>query len=192
VANKTRNKDSFVDQHRGSIEPKDVLPSIDRLLDAVSNLMKHEPSIDRQAFEHMRQLRVRIRFAISNSERIANTNAVSKAPAKWLDRADKNESQIDFIAREYAELLGRVSRPDIKRLDKSLYAALANWVSQHGALPPEIDLPTKKQLNDRKLKVAGTVKAPSRSKRVSEMTESDVEKLRLYDLARKRSKKDDQ
>jgi hypothetical protein len=167
-------------------EPENLLHSIDRLLNAVSDLMKHERSIDRQAFEYMRQLRVRIRFAIADSERTKERQPSLKEPAKWLDRADKQESVIDFLRREYAELIGQITRPDIRKSDKSLYAALSNWISQNGPLPADIDIPTKKEVSDKKLELAGTIKAPSRSKRVSEMSPSDVERLRLYDIARRR------
>jgi hypothetical protein len=189
VTKTSRDKSSLDNPERpGNAGPENLLPSIDRLLNAVSDLMKHEPNIDRQAFEHMRQLQVRIRFAISDSEKISDKKSALKPPAKWLDRADKNESPLDFVRREYADLFGRISRPDLKKLDKSLYAALSNWISKNGPLPPEIDIPTKKQVSDKKLEQAGIVRAPSRSKRVSEMAESDVEKLRLYDLARRRKK----
>lgn len=150
--------------------------------------MKHQPNLDQKAFEHMRQLRVRIRFAIADSENARNENAIAEAPAKWLDRADKNESVIDFLRREYAGRFGQITRPDIRKQDRSLYAALANWISQNGPLPPDVDIPTKKQAGDRKLEQMEAVRAPSRSKRVSEMSPSDLEKLRLYDLARRRKK----
>ncbi len=167
-----------------SVEPGNVLPSIDRLLNAVSDLMKQEPNIDRQAFEHMRQLRVRIRFAISNAEKGKVAKSALRTPVKWVDRDQKSESPVEFIKREYA---AGISRPEIRALDKSLYAALSNWISKHG-LPNDFYIPTKSQIGDLKLKSAGSVKAPSRSKRVSEMAVADVEKLRLYDLARQRKK----
>lgn len=169
-----------------SSEPGNVLENIDKLLNAVSDMMQHEPSIDKQAFEHMRQLRVRIRFAMSDLDKRA------AAPRKWLDRVDRGESPVNFLRREYAGLFGQISRPDIKRLDKSLYAALTNWVSKYGDLPPDINIPTKGEAIEKKLKIAGEVKAPSRSRRVSEMAASDVEKLRLYDLVRQRKKRNNE
>lgn len=182
-ANKNREASGPTEPSARSGEPKNVLENIDKLLNAVSDLMQRESRIDKKAFEHMRQLRVRIRFAMSDLDRAA------MAPPKWLDRADRDESPVDFLRREYLGLFGKISRPDIKRLDRSLYAALTNWVSKHGDLPPDINIPTKREAIEKKLNVAGDVRAPSRSRRVSEMTASDVEKLRLYDLVRQRKKR---
>jgi hypothetical protein len=162
------------------------LESINKLLNTVSDLMKREPTIDREALEHLRRLRVRIRFAITARQPEIRG---AKVPGKWLDRADKKESPVDFIKREYAALIGKISRPDIKRMDRSLYAALSNWISKNGDLPPDLNLPTKKQLNDRKLEGLGHIRSPARSLRVSEMAPSDAEQLRLYDVARQRKKR---
>jgi hypothetical protein len=56
-------------------------------------------------------------------------------------------------------------------------------------MPPGIDLPTKKELNDRKLAVTGPIRAPSRSKSVSELSPEERDELRLYDLSRQRKKR---
>jgi hypothetical protein len=166
------------------------LQSIDKLLNAVAHLMKREQAIDRQAIEYLRLLRVRIRFALSTSRTNEAGSLPSEAPAKWLERANKGETPVDFIRREYSPWIGKgLSRIDIKRLDKSLYNSLCNWLTIHKELPPDVALPTKKELNDKKLEAAPDVKAPSRSLKVSEMAQQDAEKMRLYDLARSRRKR---
>jgi hypothetical protein len=167
-------------------EQSDFLENIDKLLNAVFGLMKQEPAFDRQTFEHLRRLRVRVRDALAARQ---SEFREAKIPKKWLDRVDKRESPVDFIRREYGELIGKISRPDIKRMDKSLYAALHNWISEHGELPADLDLPTKKQQNDRKLEKLGKIRSPTRSLWVSEMPPIVAEQLRLYDVARQRKKR---
>jgi hypothetical protein len=168
-----------------------LLASIDKFLGIVSELMEKEPAIERQAFDHLKQLRTRIRFAIAADPSEDGSSSIpSHAPATWLARKDRSESPVDFIRREYGPWLGQgISRPDIKRLDKSLYDALCNWLSKHGPMPNDVDLPTKKEMNDRKLQEAGVLRAPSRSRSVAELTPDEREKLRLYELARGRRRR---
>jgi hypothetical protein len=168
-------------------EQGDYLRSIDKLLNAVSELMKRESKIDRNAFEYLRRLRVRIRFAITEKDQ--SSSGLIKIPRKWLDRIDRTESPVVFIRREYAELIGKIARSDIKRIDKSLYAALCNWISINGELPPDLDLPTKKQAYDRKIERSGPIRTPTRTLKVSEMSAGDAEQLRLYDVLRRRKKR---
>lgn len=163
------------------------LSSIDRLLTTAADLMRKEPAIDPQAFEYLRQLRVRIRFALRSVK--ASDDLPAEAPSKWLDRADKAEDAVSFVRRVYAPWLGKgVSRPDIRRLDKSLYHALSNWVTKNGPLPSDVHLPTKKELYDTRLESVATSSAPSRHKRVSELSESEKQMVRLHDVARWRKR----
>jgi hypothetical protein len=161
-----------------SISQDQVASRIVELLDEIADLMKGEPAVDRRALEYLIQLQGRMRFlSLMGDHPVAMP---TKAPTRWLDRKDRSETPIDFIRREYAEWLGRgLSRPHIRQLDKSLYAALTNWISENGELPSDFDLPTKKELNDRKLAEIGyEVRGPSDQQR---------EALRLYHAARRRT-----
>lgn len=79
-----------------------------------------------------------------------------KAPAIW--KADKmaDDSPPDFIKRHYGAWLREdgtgLTRPDVKRLDRSLYIAIANWLQKDGnSFPPDCPLPTKSEVIDREL-----------------------------------------
>jgi hypothetical protein len=108
------------------------------------------------------------------------------APALWLERENRKETPAEFIKREYTPWLGKgLTQAHIRHLDRSLYMALHQWLRWH-ELPPDLDLPTKKEMNDRKLRQLGEepLKAlPSKGATLSpEMRES----LRLYEVARRR------
>lgn len=162
------------------------LAAVDKLLSTAAELMKGASKLDRAAFEYLRRLRVAIRFAMSTGESAGQT-----PPMKWLERANKKESPIDFIKREYAEALAdkSISRADIRRADPPLYTALYQWISKHGELPKEFDLPRLADANALKLKAAGKIRPPRRLLKVSEMSAEDREQLRLYKLAQRRRKK---
>ena len=160
-----------------STKRSDIVSRVVLLLDEIAKLMNKEPAIDQQTFEYLSQLQMRVRFLAWNEH---SATLPSKAPARWLDRFNRKESPIEFIRREYSRWLGRgLSRPLIRKLDSSLYAALCNWISEHGELPQDIDLPTKKELNDQRLKeMEYASKGPPSEQR---------EALRLYHAARRRS-----
>jgi hypothetical protein len=157
----------------------DTATRIVELLDEIAKLMKDAPAIDQKALEYLMQLQTRIRFLSFGDHSIG---LPTKPPIKWIDREDRTETPLDFIRREYKEWLGKgLSRPYIRRLDKNLYAALTNWISQNGKLPEDIELPTKKEMNDRRLEEIGyRSKGPSSEQR---------EALRLYQAARRRAKR---
>jgi len=162
------------------------LAAIDKLLKTAASLMKGSSKLNRDAFEYLRRLRVAVRFAMSGSEAVESQSHF--APCKWNERTHRSESPVDFIRREYAPLLerGSLSRADIRRLDRPLYAALYQWIAKNGELPRDIDLPRLKEANDRKLAIVGKVKPPRRLLRVSELSPTEREHLRLYKLAQKR------
>lgn len=155
-----------------------VVSRIVTLLDEVAELMRRDPGVDRRALEYLGQLQTRIRLVASSNAELGNLP--TKPPARWLDRQDRQESPIDFIRREYSPWLGRgLSRPHIRNLDKSLYAALCNWISEHGKMPDDLDLPTRREINDRRLEETGYASiGPSAEQR---------EALRLYHAARRRA-----
>jgi hypothetical protein len=166
------------------------LSSIDKLLNAAAELMKREPALDRQAFDHLRQLRTRLRFARQARPRIpSELPNVGEVIPKWRDRTNKLESPIDFIRREYSKLMEQgIPRVAIKGYDPPLYNVLCKWLSIHKTLPPDISLPTQRELNDLKLQAAGDIKKPSRSLKVADLTPEEAERLRLYEAARRRKK----
>jgi hypothetical protein len=126
------------------------LSELDKLLSAAFDLMKRTPALERSAFEQLRQLRVRIRYALSSAGP-GNIDAVPKtAPELFKNRKDESEGPIAFTQRVYSEWLGKnICRSDIKKLDPQLYNALYN-LTDPGERLDKIGLPTKKQLNDKR------------------------------------------
>ena len=83
-----------------------------------------------------------------------------------------------FIKRVYADWLGHgLTRAHLRDLDLPLYNALATWTRRHG--PGDLDLPTKKELNDRLL-AGGSFERP-------DLDKAARERLRLYNAARYRA-----
>jgi hypothetical protein len=166
-----------------------LLDNIDKLLNSVAELMTKEPALDRQAFEHLRQLRVRIRYAMQAPESDIVRAILAAHPPKFIDRIDKHQDVVSFLRTQYSRWLGtEIPRSELKKIDKSLYDAVTNWSAKHGGLPADINFPTKAELIHRKLLASESVKAPSRSRRIAEMSPSDRERVRLYDVVRRRKK----
>lgn len=91
------------------------------------------------------------------------TDLPTQAPALWLERENRKETPPEFIKREYAPWLGRgLTQAHIRRLDKSLYMALHKWLQSHD-WPADLDLPTRKELNDRQLAAAGLPADPAQA-----------------------------
>jgi len=180
--------DSMEDHDEYHSETAKHLSSIDKLLGAAFEMMKREPSVERSVFEQCRQLRVRIRGALSAA--IANDSGGRQGPAiapnLWKDRLDKSEDPISFTKRIYSKWIGKnFGRADLKRLDKQLYAAIYNIDNPNDKLN-QIGLLKKRQINDLTLSKAGKLKRPPKLKRVSELSPEERENARLYYLARRR------
>jgi len=174
-----------------SAETSRHLSSIDKLLGAASEILKEEPSIENSLFEQFRQLRVRIRQALSASVNEDPTSPPSSAPTLWRDRPDKNEDPISFTRRVYSKWIGKeFTRADIKRLDERLYNAIYNLENPSEKLS-QIGLLTIRQINDLKLSKAGQLRRPPKSKKMSELAGPEKENARLYYVSsrRKRAKK---
>ena len=172
---------------KASVSGADTEPNLDaveKLLATAEELMKNEPGLDREAFEYLRRLRVRVRSA-----RRAQNAHVNIPSEKYLSRQDLTEDPISFAQRVYGSLLrsGQYSRADLKRWDPSLYNAVANYISRHGQ--PTDFLPTKSQLVSRKLQGEKDVRAPSRTRKVAELSKEEQQQLRLYDVLRARRKR---
>lgn len=73
------------------------------------------------------------------------------APAIWKTDKLPGDTPPDFIMRHYGAWLrvdgAGLTRPDVKRLDPTLYMALANWLRAN-ELPDDCPLPTKSQVVD--------------------------------------------
>jgi hypothetical protein len=187
---KDRNSRSNKDSEVGSSElpparqaPFNRIEKIATLLSELADLMRQE-DLGKESIHHLRQLQMRIRFAQEQSPKTRRAQAAppAEAPARWLQRNDRDESPIDFIRREYAAWLGSISRANLRSLDMSLYDALKHWL-RNNQLPADIDLPTKREMIDRE--VADASPRPIRH------TAEQREKLRLNQAARRRAAKAD-
>lgn len=169
-----------------------LLLNLDRLLNAAQELMRNEPTLGKAAFEHLRQLRVKVRYAISATTPDRPNALPSRAPALWDARVDREISPLTFLVNTYKIWLdaGNISRADIRRLDKHLYLSLYR-AGITGKQLDEIGLPTKSSLIDRKLAKAGKVKAPSRTMLLGELPAEERDKFRLYQASRARQRKQD-
>jgi hypothetical protein len=158
------------------------IDKIARLLSDLADLMRQE-DLGKESLHHLRQLQMRIRFAKESPARATDPGPPlpTVAPTLWIGRANKTESPLDFIAREYAAWIGKgLSRAHLRRLDMTLYDALKHWLREH-QMPRGFDLPTKSELIDRTL---------ARNNRLSiEHTPEQKEKLRLREAARRREKR---
>jgi hypothetical protein len=78
------------------------------------------------------------------------------APATWKTDKRAGDTPPDFIKRHYGPWLRAdgtgLTRPDVKRLDRSLYTAITNWLQKDGnALPANCPVPTKSEAIDLEL-----------------------------------------
>jgi hypothetical protein len=71
-----------------------------------------------------------------------------KAPELWTSGKRSRETPPAFIARVYKPWLGKITRVQIGKLDARLYEALNFWLRSN-EMPPELDLPTVEEANDR-------------------------------------------
>ena len=115
-----------------------------------------------------------------------STGLPDQAPALWLERKDRGQSPPEFIRRHYAPWLGRLTQADIRRLDRSLYMALHKWLRTN-AMPDDLDLPTRKEMNDRLL--AAREEDAGRPPRPYPTLPEDREAQRLHEAARRRARK---
>jgi hypothetical protein len=144
-----------------STERHDILAmerhlKITSLMNELVQLVEDEVLISSADKFLLKELQTRMQFSIA--ARVAPTDppVPEVAPAKWLERKNRDETPLDFIRREYAPWLGKgLSKRDIRRLDRSLYLAFYAWKAEGGVIPPDFDLPTQKQVNDAELERRG-------------------------------------
>ncbi len=72
-----------------------------------------------------------------------------KAPELFAERANRRESIEDFLRRVWMPWIetGTLTRPAFAKLDQQGEMALRNWLRKN-TLPPDIRLPTLKEVND--------------------------------------------
>lgn len=115
-------------------------------------------------------------------------NLPDKAPELFQKRTNSSEKPAEFIVRVYDAWLGKgLAQHHLLHLDKPLYFALHNWLTKND-MPDWLDLPSKKQLNDKALQELGVSEGdelpyPSYSVGLKDQ-------LRLYNAARNRKPKD--
>jgi hypothetical protein len=163
------------------------LDNIEKLLDAAFELMKGNRSVDKATVEQLRQVRVRVRLALSEiRNRSSKTTLPTRPPELWRERLDQYEDPIAFTKRVYMPWIDKgLFRSHIKQLDKPLYEAIYN-LTDPGKKLDEIGLLTKKQVNDQKLQAAGALKRPPKNRAIAELPPQERERARLYNLARRR------
>lgn len=108
-----------------------------RLLGAFQTALGEEPTVDPSSTWQKR-------IAQERGENAAPP-LPEKAPALWKDDKQHGDTPVTFIKRHYEPWLGKgLSRPDIKRLDPSLYTSIANWLKRN-TFPDDFALPTKSE-----------------------------------------------
>jgi hypothetical protein len=160
--------------------PASRIEKIAGLLSELANLMRQE-DLGRESLHHLRQLQMRIRFAQGKPSAEAKVSpSTNEHPGLWSERENRDESPVDFIRREFAGALAQgMSRADL-RADAPLYQALKRWLRKN-KLPPDIDLPGRRELTDREL-------ASGRTLSIVHSPEQR-ERLRLKQAARRRAQK---
>jgi hypothetical protein len=170
------------------VEKRQLLDNIEKLLKATHDLMSEEPSIDRAAFEHLRQLRAKVRYAISAATPAKPDDPPAVAPLLWRDRDSLGEdlSPLQFTSKIYEPWLGKnISRATIRRIDIQLYMAYYS----HKITSEQLDaigLPTRTALNTKKLESIGPLKRARQSLKILDISPDEKERARLWIVARRR------
>lgn len=112
----------------------------------------------------------------------------AEAPELYQKRTESRERPHKFIRRVYGAWMGHgLAQHHLLQLDRALYFALHNWLLKNEK-PDWLDLPSKKEINDRELEKLGlndgdTLPYPCYYKGLKK-------KLSLYNAARNRQTKD--
>lgn len=141
-------------------------------------------AVGREALHHVRQLRMRFRFAMERRGQIAPCSAriavafPDKAPELYKSRKARSETPVDFIRRVYGPLIGAgFGKHHISRLDLGLYGALKHWL-RNNKMPADLPLPTKSELLSQQIAALGEI--------VVTHTADQREMLRLRQARRRR------
>lgn len=78
----------------------------------------------------------------------------------WKDR----ETIVDFLRRVWKPWIeaGVLTRPDLRRLDPKADRAIVNWTQTKGALPADLNIPTKSDIVSQRLENPENIKAAQR------------------------------
>ncbi|MDR3487394.1 MAG: hypothetical protein P4M05_21120 [Bradyrhizobium sp.] len=151
------NKSTETASHTGMIHRLKAASMMQKLVD----LCEQDSTINPEILSQVKMLQIELQFAFASdmTEHLTQHNVPEVAPELWLNRQDeRKENPWQFIERAYSDYLGKgLSRPDIRRLDPSLYQAFSNWKSNGGELPDNFDelLPGRKKMNSIKMQMAG-------------------------------------
>lgn len=149
------------------------------LMNELVSTAEQEPTVDSILRGALRELQLRLQFAVSGNSSLGPLPLPSKAPELWTERK-KRESPVEFIQRVYGQWLDvGLSTDLIRRLDFSLYTAYYRFKSLGGHIPPDFVLKTRKELNTEKLDSLGFSSG--------KLDPAARETLRLLRLAKRRA-----
>jgi hypothetical protein len=120
----------------------------------VSNA-EREQAIDAGLLGSIRELQLRLQFALTSGGLTPPCPVPSIAPELFVNRPNKKENPIDFIRRVYGPWLDALSKDVIRRIDFALYTAYYRFKSSGGQVPTDFVLKSKKQKNDEELERRG-------------------------------------
>lgn len=120
-------------------------------------------------------------------ERVEIPPLPPKQEEQWLTHRLEDETPPDFIKRIWGTWIGQgLTSSHFFHADPPLYTAIRKWRKKHG-WPDDLDLPNKKQVNDRALAERGVPSAAESLGRALREASPEVrENVRLYDVARRR------
>lgn len=109
--------------------------------------------IDTELVETARQLVAMISSDLKNQSRLNVDDILPHITETWKTRDKSKKEKIpDFISRVYSDFLGKgLTRAHLKKIDKSLYFGLNNWL-KNNELPKSLDLPKTHILYDADIK----------------------------------------
>jgi hypothetical protein len=126
------------------------------LMNELVSTAEQEPTIGPDLRGTLRELQLRLQFALTSGSVAESTPLPKVAPALFVERHNKKETPVAFIKRIYGPWLpNKLSTDLIRRLDFSLYTAYYRWKSSGGVIPHDFLLKSKKQINDEELERRG-------------------------------------
>jgi hypothetical protein len=83
-------------------------------------------------------------------------NSLPEQAPELYKNSPRHETILDFLRRVWKPWIdaGLLSRSDLRQLDPKAYTAVYNWLHRNG-LPEDLRLPTKREVNDRRLRDEG-------------------------------------
>lgn len=121
------------------------------LMSELVSTAEQEPAIDSILRGSLKELQLRLQFALSTGALSPQPSLPTVAPALFVERENKKENPVDFIRRVYGAWLPVLSTDVLRRLDFSLYIAYYRFKSCGGQIPADFVIKSKKQKNDEEL-----------------------------------------